>query len=114
MHDDKYDIPEDVPNWYLFKQNRKIQTIQIATIGFIGFTIALVSAAELGLATEAVFVISAIGGFSIYGLTFLKIYAAKYDGVARRLCEWIGIGTVANAKAKIAERRQTHDRKGAD
>lgn len=112
MKEDK--IPDEVPNWYLFKQNREIQRQQLILLSFFGITIALVAGIEIlqppGFALLAI----AIAGVALEVVGLLKYEALGSDGVARRVCRRLGIATSTDAEAKIAERNSGYERQGGD
>jgi hypothetical protein len=107
------DAPEEVPNWYLFEQNRAIQQKQTLIISLIGLGIAYVPAVVSAMlpATEVVaggWAVSLLG-MLISAIAILKLYARDPDSLARRICDRLRIATYVDAEAKIAEREIATD-----
>lgn len=107
------DAPDEVPNWYLYTQNRAIQQKQVMIMALHGvvltFVPAVVSAANPGSEMPIGVLLVGLLGLLIAVISMLKLHARDPDGYSRRVCDRIGINTWVDAEAKIAERNARTD-----
>lgn len=106
---DKYDeTPEEVPNWYLFQQNRSIQYKQGLMFGLLGFN-ATILGLLLALFLPAGYIFAFLGLVIAY-LSILKAEARDPDSWARTVCDKLGVGSWVDAETVIAERKADQNR----
>ena len=107
------DAPDEVPNWYLYSQNREIQQMQLMIISLLGLVLAYVAVAITEAYGGSVMSIgaaaAALMGLVIAVMSVLKLLARDPDGYSRRVCDRLGINSWVDAEAKIAERNAQAD-----
>jgi hypothetical protein len=111
MSFDEYDTydetPEEVPNWYLFQQNRSIQQRQGLITALVGANFAFLGLLLVGISSSG-YIISLLG-LAIAYLSMLKVAARDPDSWARAVCNRLGFGSWVDAETVIAERESQRE-----